>query len=229
MLEVAPSQSPATPPQEAEPPAPPEHHITFREVLSALNPLQYLPVVGTIYRAVTGDQIPDAVRRIGSLIVSGLLGGPVGVVINLAVTAAEKISGVDLDDVGQKLLAMTGLAGTPAVMTAQMPAASPGVSPTSPPATPPTLDPSASPTLAARPDPSATSAVRAATSGPHLTTPWPAQAWSPAQLAAYGVSAISDGTLKLANLTGADVLNSLELSRIQVAQTAYDRARLLAA
>jgi hypothetical protein len=48
-------------------------------------------------------------------------------------------------------------------------------------------------------------------------------------LAAYGVSTVGDGTLKLANLSGADVLNSLELSRIRVAQTAYDRARLLAA
>jgi hypothetical protein len=221
MLEVAPSQAPAVPPQQTAAAAPPEHHITFREVLSALNPLQYLPGVGTIYRALTGDEIPEPVRRIGSLIVSGLLGGPIGVVINLAVTAAEKISGIDLDSVGQKLVTMTGLGGTPTVMTAQAPAASPAASPAS--------DATTSPTSAARPNTAPTLPVRTATSGPRLTTPWPAQAWSPAQLAAYGVSAISDGTLKLANLTGADVLNSLELSRIRVAQTAYDRARLLAA
>ena len=108
MLEVAPSQAPAAPPQQTAAPEPAEHHVTFRELLSALNPLQYLPVVGTIYRAITGDQIPEPVRRIGSLIASGLMGGPIGVVINLAITAAEKISGIDLDNVGQKLLAMTG-------------------------------------------------------------------------------------------------------------------------
>jgi hypothetical protein len=33
-----------------------------------------------------------------------------------------------------------------------------------------------------------------------------------------------DGTLKLAGLSGADVLNSLEMSRIQVAQNAYGQA-----
>jgi len=226
MLEVAPSQAPAAPPQQTAAPEPAEHHVTFRELLSALNPLQYLPVVGTIYRAITGDQIPEPVRRIGSLIASGLMGGPIGVVINLAITAAEKISGIDLDNVGQKLLAMTGLAGTPTVMTAQVPA--------TPPPTSPALGPAASLTLAARPDTPPTftpptQAVRPTTSGPRLTTPWPAQAWSSAQLAAYGVSTLGDGTLKLAKLSGADVLNSLELSRIQLAQTAYDRARLLAA
>jgi len=221
MLEVAPSQAPAAPPQQTAAPEPAEHHVTFRELLSALNPLQYLPVVGTIYRAITGDQIPEPVRRIGSLIASGLMGGPIGVVINLAITAAEKISGIDLDNVGQKLLAMTGLAGTPTVMTAQVPA--------TPPPTSPALGPAASLTLAARPDTPPTQAVRPTTSGPRLTTPWPAQAWSAAQLAAYGVSTLGDGTLKLAKLSGADVLNSLELSRIQLAQTAYDRARLLAA
>jgi hypothetical protein len=57
--------------------------------------------------------------------------------------------------------------------------------------------------------------------------PAAAEAWSPAQLAAYGVSRTSDGSLKLANLEGADVLNSLELSRIQMVQTAYNRATSL--
>jgi hypothetical protein len=51
--------------------------------------------VGTIYRAVTGDVIPEPLRRLGSLLVSGLLGGPIGVAISLATTAAEKITGVD--------------------------------------------------------------------------------------------------------------------------------------
>ena len=204
MLEVAPPQS-AAQPQQVAPPAPAEHQMSFREVLSALNPLQYLPVIGTIYRAVTGDQIPEPVRRIGSLIASALLGGPLGAAINIALTAAEKITGIDLDQTGQKLLAGSGPADHP-VGTASLGAGAgcaPGRSP-----------------LAGRPT---------GLPGARQTAPPPAEAWSPAQLAAYGVSTIGDGTLKLANLSGADVLNSLELSRIQVAQTAYDRAVLLAA
>ena len=69
--------------------------MTFHDVLSALNPLQYLPVVGTIYRAVTGDVIPEGLRRLGSMLVSGLLGGPIGLGINMVTTLAEKITGID--------------------------------------------------------------------------------------------------------------------------------------
>ena len=93
--------APAAPPGRHGEPAP---SPSFHAVLSALNPLQYLPVIGTIYRAVTGDTIPDAIRRVGSLIVSALTGGPIGIVINLATMVAEKASGIDLDRAGQALL-----------------------------------------------------------------------------------------------------------------------------
>jgi hypothetical protein len=44
MLEVAaPQQGPD--PHQVEPSMPTEHHISFHDVLSALNPLQYLPVM----------------------------------------------------------------------------------------------------------------------------------------------------------------------------------------
>ena len=68
---------------------------TFHELLSELNPLQYIPVVGTVYRALTGDVIPEAARVAGSLVVSGLAGGPVGVATSVALLAAEKATGVD--------------------------------------------------------------------------------------------------------------------------------------
>ncbi|MCR0981891.1 hypothetical protein [Roseomonas populi] len=47
---------------------------TFDELLEALNPLQYVPGVGTAYRAVTGDSAPIAAR----ILVGTALGGPVG-------------------------------------------------------------------------------------------------------------------------------------------------------
>jgi hypothetical protein len=198
MLEAtAPPPDPAS--QPVAPPAPAEHHMSFREVLSALNPLQYLPVIGTIYRAITGDQIPEAVRDIGSIIVGGLIGGPIGALLNIGMIAGEKITGIDLDKVGQKLLA--GSASD----------AHPVANPT------PTPAPLAARASTAAPTPTARSPATTPT-GP----------WSPAQLAAYGVSTAVDGTLRLAGLSGADVLNSLELSRLQVAQTAYGRAAGLA-
>jgi len=121
------------------PQATPTHGLTFHEVLSALNPLQYLPVVGTIYRAVTGDVIPEPIRRLGSLIVSGLMGGPIGIVINIATIAAEKISGIDLDRTGQAMLHGESLGQAAAGHTA----------PEQPPA--PALAKSAAPAPAAEP------------------------------------------------------------------------------
>jgi hypothetical protein len=69
-------------------------------------------------------------------------------------------------------------------------------------------------------------AARAA--APATPAPPSAQCWPPIQLAPYGVSTSLDGTLNLANLSGTDVFNSLELSRIHVAQTAYGRVASLA-
>jgi len=78
--------------------------LTFGEILSDINPLQYLPVVGTIYRAMTGDAIPKPLREAGSVVVSSLLGGPVGAAISLATLAFEKMTGIDFEDVEQNLL-----------------------------------------------------------------------------------------------------------------------------
>jgi hypothetical protein len=83
--------------------------ISFHDVLSALNPLQYVPVVGSIYRAITGDVPPEPIRAVGSLIVSGLMGGPVGLAINAAVTGAEKLTGIDPDHIVHAVLAGAGV------------------------------------------------------------------------------------------------------------------------
>lgn len=86
----------------------------FGTILSALNPLQYLPVVGTIYRAVTGDTIPEGLRVAGSFVVSALTGGPLGLAINAAATAAEKLVGIDPETIAQDVARSLGLAPDPA-------------------------------------------------------------------------------------------------------------------
>jgi len=221
MLEVALPQL-ITGPRQVALPESVEHHVTFHQILSALNPLQYLPVIGTIYRAVTGDQIPEPLRRIGTFIASFLMGGPIGAVINVAVLAAEKITGIDVDKTGQALL--TGNAPASPLVAGQ-----PVATPTPAPAQigrRDRLEPLAPAPLAQVPLAEAPPAH--ASAGALPSAPAPAEAWLPAQLAAYGVSTALDGTLKLADLRGADVLNSLELSRIQMVRSAYDRATSLA-
>ena len=195
MPEVAALQSVPTSPQVA-PSASASHHMSFRDILSALNPLQYLPVIGTIYRAVTGDQIPEPLQRVGSLIASGLLGGPVGVLIGVAVMMGEKVSGIDLDKAGQRMLTGVAPARTPAAAPEQAPVRAPEQAP-----------------------------VRAAGSDSQaLPIIANAEVWSPVQLTAYRVSAATGDMGGQIDLSDADALNALELSRLQMARSAYSRA-----
>jgi hypothetical protein len=98
------SATAAPPPPASATPAKPAHHGGFREFLSELNPLQYIPVVGTLYRAITGDTIPQTAREAGSLVVSFLTGGPIGAAINLGTLAMERITGFDPEKIAQRVL-----------------------------------------------------------------------------------------------------------------------------
>ena len=162
----------------------------FHDLLSELNPLQYVPVVGTIYRAVTGDTIPEAARFAGSLVVSGLMGGPVGIAMNVGSTMLEHLLGIDQEEIGDDILAALGIG--PGAKPASTAVA--GGSPSAP--VPTSAVPASSPTTS-------DVAAAAATGG-----------WSPAQLAAYGVGQTKGGVLSRGPDTGADVLNGLELARL---------------
>ena len=48
--------------------------MTHDELMRSLNPLQHVPVLGMIYRAVTGETIPAPMRVLGA----GIVGGPIG-------------------------------------------------------------------------------------------------------------------------------------------------------
>jgi hypothetical protein len=174
-----------SPPAPAPRTAAKSHGFSFHELLSALNPLQYLPVVGTIYRAATGDVIPEAVRCAGSMIVSGLLGGPVGLLSNIAVTLGEKATGID----PEKIVAGLFHTASPDAGTATPADATPAPVPATP--------------------------VVAAASGASQF------ALSPQQLAAYGVHVNRSGTLQMGDIQGADVLNTIELARLDKAASAY--------
>ncbi|MGA9315149.1 MAG: hypothetical protein WBV77_11025 [Solirubrobacteraceae bacterium] len=86
---------------------------SFLAVLNALNPLQYLPVVGTIYRAVTGDTIPEGLRIVGTLAVGAAISGPVGLVTGIAAIMAEKATGIDPDKILHRVAVGLGLTRDP--------------------------------------------------------------------------------------------------------------------
>lgn len=77
----------------------------FDDLLDVVNPLQHLPVVSTIYRAVTGDKIGDIEKVAGD----ALYGGTFGLVSSLADVAFEKITGKDF---GDTIMAAIGLGGS---------------------------------------------------------------------------------------------------------------------
>jgi len=64
-----------TTPQKAE-----KSGFSFGDLVDTLNPLHHIPIVGQIYRAVTGDAISDKARLAGG----GLFAGPLGIGIAAA-------------------------------------------------------------------------------------------------------------------------------------------------
>ncbi len=73
--------------------------FTFLVVLDIINPLQHLPVIGTLYRELTGDTLAPAPRIVGDI----LFGGPIGAFLGIANAITESATGKDM---GQHALAL---------------------------------------------------------------------------------------------------------------------------
>ncbi len=77
-------------------------HIGFKDVLDVINPLQHLPLVGTLYRKATGDEISPTSRIIGGT----LFGGPIGGILAMADEAVKQQTGSNM---GEKALHLVSL------------------------------------------------------------------------------------------------------------------------
>lgn len=64
----------------------------FGDLVDMVNPLHHIPVVGTVYRGITGDQI----KPIGKIIGGGVFGGAIGAAGGLVNVVAEAETGNDL-------------------------------------------------------------------------------------------------------------------------------------
>lgn len=69
-----------------------EDDFSFFDLLDMINPLQHIPVVGTIYRAISGDTI----KPISNIIGGALFGGPAGAAIGIVNAVVEHETGDDL-------------------------------------------------------------------------------------------------------------------------------------
>ena len=61
--------------------------FNFRDVLSLINPLQHIPIIGNIYRNLTGDVAAPAIRVAGG----ALFGGPLGAAFAVANVVIKQI------------------------------------------------------------------------------------------------------------------------------------------
>lgn len=68
--------------------------VSFSDLIDVINPLQHIPLVSNVYRAVTGDEISNPARIAGST----LFFGPIGAATSIASIAMEEITGKDVGD-----------------------------------------------------------------------------------------------------------------------------------
>lgn len=68
--------------------------LSFGDILDVINPLQHLPIIGTLYRNLTGDTLNPAARVMGGFLYGGVVGG----LVSVTNAVIEQSSGKDVGD-----------------------------------------------------------------------------------------------------------------------------------
>lgn len=144
--------------------------MSFLDFLDVVNPLQHIPIVGTIYRSLTGDTIKPAQQVMGGM----LYGGPLGAVSSIfgavvAQSTGKSIEGhamaaLGFDDPNNHGIAVASAA--PAAATAAQVASA-----SAPAAAAPPVQPAATAASAVAPAADATPALARAPAGGTVTAP----------------------------------------------------------
>lgn len=69
-----------------------DDEFSFGDVIDMINPLQHLPVIGTLYRKFTGDTI----KPMSDIIGGAIFGGPVGAVASTMNVVVKSTTGKDI-------------------------------------------------------------------------------------------------------------------------------------
>jgi hypothetical protein len=75
---------------------------SFADMLDVINPLQHIPIISSIYQALTGDTQSAAAKIVGG----GLFGGPLGLLASIFDAIIEQQTGTGVS--GNLLAAVTG-------------------------------------------------------------------------------------------------------------------------
>lgn len=87
--------------------SPDSDEYTFGDVIDMINPLQHLPLIGTIYRKFSGDTI----KPMSNIIGGAIFGGPVGAIASTVNVVAKSTTG---KDIAENAFAFVGIDVTPA-------------------------------------------------------------------------------------------------------------------
>lgn len=71
-----------------------EDEFSFGDIIDMVNPLQHLPVIGTLYRKFTGDTI----KPMSDIIGGAIFGGPVGAVSSTVNAVVKSTTGRDITE-----------------------------------------------------------------------------------------------------------------------------------
>jgi hypothetical protein len=74
----------------------------FKSILNVLNPLHHIPVIGSMYRALTGDTISTGERIAGG----ALYGGPLGLATAVIASAADEHGAAEANGAKPQMAAM---------------------------------------------------------------------------------------------------------------------------
>ncbi|TDI59234.1 MAG: hypothetical protein E2O93_01645, partial [Alphaproteobacteria bacterium] len=97
-------------------PGSPEVELSFGDFIDLINPLHHIPIIGTIYRAITGDEISGTAKILGGM----LFGGPIGFIAAAFDTILTQAMGRSLGET--VVAAFTDGDAAPAVLVASAPA-----------------------------------------------------------------------------------------------------------
>jgi len=95
--------------------------FTFFDFLDIINPLQHIPVISTIYRSITGDQIDPGSRIAGAT----LFGGPLGGALASMDVAIKHKTGLDIVEHTATFFTAGGISNQNAENQGVMPVAAP--------------------------------------------------------------------------------------------------------
>jgi hypothetical protein len=93
----------------------PAAELGFGDFLDLINPLQHIPVVSSVYREATGDEISAPARILGGF----LFGGPLGFIAAIINAISEEITGKDIGETA--VAALFGDDDVPATAVAARP------------------------------------------------------------------------------------------------------------